>query len=118
MHGGNDAGSGKSLSPLVFVKMTEIRQPALRFTFIDKDAKDAHLVGGTGMFALYPAPANQWDTLPGNRDGRGGSNIGFADGHVESHAWRQWPKKRDRCASLQDAEDLHWLQSRYVEPGS
>ena len=70
------------------------------------------------MFSLYPALWDKWDTLPGNRDGRGGSNLGFADGHVESHAWKQWPKKRDGCANPQDAEDLHWLQSRYVEPGS
>ena len=117
MRGGNDAGRDKALDPRVFVKMTDILHPALRFTFIDKDAPDAQQVGGTGMFSLYPAPWDEWDTLPGNRDGRCGSNIGFADTHVETHSWKQWPKKRDPCANPQDAEDLHWLQSRYIEPG-
>jgi hypothetical protein len=116
MHGGNDQGHGKKLSPLILEKTSQILHPALRFTFIDKDAKDAHLVGGSGMFSLYPAPVNQWDSLPGNRDGRGGSSIEFADGHVESHSWKQWPKKRGGSLNLRDVEDLHWLQSRYVEP--
>ena len=70
MRGGNDAGRDKALDPRVFVKMTEIHHPALRFTFIDKDAQDAQQVGGTGMFSLYPAPWDEWDTLPGNRDGQ------------------------------------------------
>jgi prepilin-type N-terminal cleavage/methylation domain-containing protein/prepilin-type processing-associated H-X9-DG protein len=117
MNGGNNQGHGKELDPLVFVKMTEIRHPALRFTFADKDAEDAHVLGGTGMVSLYPPGWDLWDTLPGNRDGRCGSNIGFADGHVESHSWKQWPKHRGSCAGARDAEDLHWLQSRYVEPG-
>jgi prepilin-type processing-associated H-X9-DG protein len=117
MHGGNDKGTGKGLSSLVFVKMTEIRHPALRFTFIDKDAQDSHVEGGTGMLSLYPAGSDLWDSIPGNRDGRGGSDISFADGHVESHSWKHWPKQRGGCSNLLDAEDLHWLQNRYIEPG-
>jgi prepilin-type N-terminal cleavage/methylation domain-containing protein/prepilin-type processing-associated H-X9-DG protein len=115
MNGGNDQGHGKELDPLVFVKTSEIRHPALRFTFMDKDAQDAKDSGGTGMFSLIPAPWDEWDTLPGNRDGRCGSNIGFADGHVYPHSWKQWPKHRGSCASARDAEDLHWLQSQYVD---
>jgi prepilin-type N-terminal cleavage/methylation domain-containing protein len=123
MNGGNDNGTGKLLSPLVFVKASEIRHPALRFTFMDKDAQDAQQFGGTGMFSLfpgYPVPYDVWDTLPANRDGRGlgGSNIAFAEGHVESHYWKHWPKHRGPIppTSTQDIEDLHWLQSRYIEP--
>jgi prepilin-type N-terminal cleavage/methylation domain-containing protein len=50
MNGWNDQGHGKALDPLVFVKMTEIRHPVLRFTFMDKDAEDAHELGGQGCF--------------------------------------------------------------------
>jgi prepilin-type N-terminal cleavage/methylation domain-containing protein len=117
MNGGNDQGHGKALSPLVFVKALEIRHPALRFTFMDKDSQDAHQSGGTGMFSLIPAPWNEWDTVPGNRDGRCGSNIAFAEGHVDPHSWKQWPKHRGTCVNPQDAEDLQWLQSQYVERG-
>jgi len=113
MHGGKNGVHGKAWSPLIFVKLGEIPGPAWRFTFIDKDAQDAHQLGGTGMFSLYPAPWDNWDALPGNRDGRAGSNLGFADGHAESHSWKQWPKNRGGSANPQDAEDLRWLQSRY-----
>ena len=83
---------------------------------MDKDAVDAHKIGGTGMFSVYPAPSDIWDTLPGDRDGRGGTSLAFADGHSESHAWKQWPKKRGDVTDPKDKEDLHWLQSRLVEP--
>ncbi len=116
MHGGKDGYRGKDWSPLIFVKASEIRHPARRFTFADKDAKDAHLEGGTGMFSLYPAGSDIWDTLPGNRDGRGGINLGFADGHGESHPWKHWPKRRGPAVNPQDATDLHWLQDRCFEP--
>jgi len=116
MRGGNDAGRDKKLDPRMFVKMTEIRHPALRFTFMDKDAQDAKELGGTGMFSLYPAPWDEWDTLPANRDSPCGVGIGFADGHVDRHSWKQWPKKRGPCLNRPDAEDLHWLQSVYVDP--
>jgi prepilin-type processing-associated H-X9-DG protein len=119
MHGGNDYGNGKVLSPLVFVKAPEIRHPVRRFTFMDKDAQDAQQFGGTGMLSVfpgYPEPYDEWDTLPANRDGRCGSNIGFADGHSETHPWKWWPKHRGPCANPLDAEDLHWLQDHYIEP--
>jgi prepilin-type processing-associated H-X9-DG protein len=116
MHGGKNGYHGKECNRLIFVKASEIRCPALRFTFADKDAKDAHTLGGTGMFSLYPAGWDIWDTLPANRDRRGGINIAFADGHAVSHAWKHWPKKREACVNPQDASDLHWLQDRYFEP--
>ena len=116
MHGGRNANIGNGWDQRIFVKASEIRSPALRFTFVDKDAKDAHTLGGTGMLSLYPAGWDIWDTLPANRDRRGGINIAFADGHAVSHAWKHWPKKREACVNPQDASDLHWLQDRYFEP--
>lgn len=116
MHGGKNGRNGKEWSPLIFVKATEIRCPALRFTFADKDARDAHEDGGTGMFSAYPAGSDIWDTLPANRDGQNGINIGFADGHVEPHSWKHWPKRRGNVTHPQDKEDLHWLQERCFDP--
>jgi prepilin-type processing-associated H-X9-DG protein len=116
MRGGKDGKRDKDWSRLVLVKASEIRCPALRFIFADKDAKDAHQDGGTGWLSLYTAGWDIWDTLPANRDGQGGINIIFADGHVESHAWKHWPKQRGACVNPRDAADLHWLQERYVEP--
>jgi prepilin-type processing-associated H-X9-DG protein len=116
MKGGNEPGRGKALSPLVFVTALEIRHSALRFTFMNKDTGNAYDSGGTGMFPFYAAGWGDWDTLPGNRDNRSGSNLGFADGHIDPHSWRQWLKHRGPCANPQDAEELHWLQERRVEP--
>jgi prepilin-type N-terminal cleavage/methylation domain-containing protein/prepilin-type processing-associated H-X9-DG protein len=115
MHGGMNDDRGKDWHPMIYVKASEIRGPAQRFTFLDKDAADAHLVGGTGTFSLYPAGSDTWDTLPGDRDGRGGASIAFADGHAESHAWKQRPKKRGDVTDPRDKEDLHWLQDQYLE---
>lgn len=116
MHGGNDTGHGKELGPMVYVKASEIGCPTQRLTFLDKDAADAKLIGGTGMFSLAPAPFDLWDTIPGDRDGRGGASIAFADGHAESHAWKHWPKKRGDVTDPRDKADLHWLQERYADP--
>jgi prepilin-type N-terminal cleavage/methylation domain-containing protein/prepilin-type processing-associated H-X9-DG protein len=118
MHGGKNGANGKNWSPLVFVKASEIRQPARWFAFADKDAEDAYKEGGTGMFSIYPAGRDIWDTLPANRDGRNGINIGFADWHAEPHSWKHWPKQRGDLAHPQDKEDLHWLQDRCFDPGT
>jgi prepilin-type N-terminal cleavage/methylation domain-containing protein/prepilin-type processing-associated H-X9-DG protein len=118
MRGGKDDLVDKAWSPLIFVKASEFRYPALLFTFADKDADDAYKEGGTGMFSLYPPGDDIWDTLPGNRDGRGGISIAFADGHVESHSWKHWPKQRGACVKPRDAQDLHWLQEWLIEPGT
>jgi prepilin-type N-terminal cleavage/methylation domain-containing protein len=116
MHGGKNGRLGKAWYPLIFVKASEIRQPACRFTFADKDAQDARLDGGTGMFSVYPAGYDLWDSLPGNRDGRNGINLGFADGHADPHPWKHWPKLRGNVTHPQDKDDLHWLQERCFDP--
>jgi prepilin-type N-terminal cleavage/methylation domain-containing protein/prepilin-type processing-associated H-X9-DG protein len=115
MNGGNDYGHGKALDPLVYVKTTEIRSPTRLFVFMDKDAEDAQKKGGTGMFSVYPAPIDSWDTIPAHREGRGGVSIAFADGHSEAHSWKQWPKKRGDCTDPRDKDDLHWLQNRLTD---
>jgi prepilin-type N-terminal cleavage/methylation domain-containing protein/prepilin-type processing-associated H-X9-DG protein len=116
MHGGVGDAKGKTLSPAVYVKATEIQTPAQRFTFMDKDAPDAKALGGTGAFLVQPPPGEGWNTLPGGRDGRGGANLAFADGHVEARAWRHWPKKREVYQSPNDKDDFRWLQDRAADP--
>jgi prepilin-type N-terminal cleavage/methylation domain-containing protein len=116
MQGGNDDGHGKEIDSRIYVKLSEIRNPVQRFTFLDKDSKDAKETGGTGMFSLIPVPDDIWESIPGDRDGRGGISIAFADGHADSHGWKHWPKKRGIAKHPLDQQDLHWLQSQYHEP--
>jgi prepilin-type N-terminal cleavage/methylation domain-containing protein/prepilin-type processing-associated H-X9-DG protein len=115
MHGGNDAGLGKKLSPLILVRASEVRHPDRLITFIDKDAKDAVDIGGSGMFSMVPAPWAEWNTIPGGRDGSRRVNLVFADGHAAVHKWKWWPKKRGDCNQPQDKDDLRWLQDRFIE---
>jgi prepilin-type processing-associated H-X9-DG protein len=66
------------MHPLVVVRLSAIRRPSSRFTFIDEE--EASMTCGA-----YFAPVDQTDfgwMIPGYRDRGCGANVAFADGHA------------------------------------
>jgi prepilin-type processing-associated H-X9-DG protein len=60
------------------------------------------------------APGTRWNSPPGERDGRPGVNVAFADGHAEHWKWR-FSKKHVlggvEAANADDLADLRRLQA-------
>ena len=98
------------------VKASEIRRPALSFTFIDEE--ETLLTGGA--FVLQEGQEGFWWTVPASRDRGYGASAAFADGHVEFHKWKYPHRIRKtfetRIANAPDREDLRWLLSRVPGP--
>src|SRR5262249_36757534 len=85
------------------------------FVFLDSGTCDS------GSFYIcpfgygYPSESVWWNS-PGDWHHRG-SNLSFADGHVEYHHWK-WPKSVDygvAAANSADVADLRWLQAQLPE---
>ena len=70
---------------------------------------------GIGNWALIPDPPPYWLAFPGERH-RGGSNLSFADGHVEFHRWHWHRQVQDYTSGKtpitnpKDLDDLFWLE--------
>jgi prepilin-type processing-associated H-X9-DG protein len=98
--------------PRIMVKLANIRRPADRFTFIDK--QEASMTHGT--FVLNAQRTDCWYTLPGERDRACGANVAFADGHVDFHKWQYLGRTRKNLEtpfkSQADRADLIWVLSR------
>ena len=102
-------------SPHIQRKYTSLKTPSKVFAFLDAGTCDS------GSFYISPfgygyPPESTWINSPADRHNRG-SNLSFADGHVERHHWR-WPKSLnygEDVASAEDRADLRWLQSRLPE---
>jgi prepilin-type processing-associated H-X9-DG protein len=67
-----------------------------------------------GAFYYSVPPATRWNSPPGERDGRPGVNVAFADGHAEHWKWR-FSKKHVlggiEAANADDLSDLKRLQA-------
>jgi prepilin-type N-terminal cleavage/methylation domain-containing protein/prepilin-type processing-associated H-X9-DG protein len=109
MNGGVNADIGPRLDPAVAVRTTDIHQPSVVFTFIDKEEENMT----SGAFVFQPGQTDYWLTIPGNRDRGCGANVAFADGHVEFKKWRYLGRKRTQLhtpvRNELDRADLRWL---------
>ncbi|MDB6040141.1 MAG: xcpT 2 [Verrucomicrobiales bacterium] len=94
-------------SPRIKLRYSEIVTPGPSqvYAFIDEDPS---IDDGTFWCPFEHAP--DWGNLPAVRHGLG-SNLSFADGHVEHWRWRS-PKE---IGNVSDQEDLHrlWLASPF-----
>ncbi len=109
MNGGLNQDTGPRLDPGVVVKLTEIRQPARAFTFMDKAEESmTH-----GALVEQPGQTNYWLAIPGERDRGGGANVAFADGHCTFKKWQFLGRKRTGwqtwTTNAQDRADLTWV---------
>jgi len=94
-------------------KYTEIIQPVPSSFFIFIDTQEEDIFDGTfGIFAPNDPWSGYWLDLPADRHEQG-TNLSFADGHVEHWKWKApkiyigpyWP-----AYSEADLEDLHRLE--------
>lgn len=102
-----------------YYKFTSIIQPSPGNLFVFVDTQEEDIWDATfGIFSPDSYWADYWLDLAADRHSRG-SNISFADGHVEHWHWKApkifngpwWP-----ASSEGDLEDLHRLQ-QCVKPG-
>lgn len=87
--------------------------PVNTFVFIDNGSNindgwfQAELAGFDPRDPALQAQVGFWDK-PASSHGQS-CGISFADGHSESHKWKQWNEFKGVSAS---AEDVDWLQTR------
>jgi len=101
----------------IYMKSTDLDQPSERFVFIDGNPQSICCPA----FMVNARPANSFFHYPGFLH-KGAVAASFADGHVETHRWRD-PRTRRKAPSDQlfviehsgptpNNPDLIWLQSR------
>jgi len=106
----NGADEFESVAPCIRKKYGSLKNPARIFTFIDSGNCDS------GSFYICPfgygyGVENEWINSPGDWHNRG-SNLSFADGHVEYHRWRS-PRSTAfgvPTVTPEESADLRWLQ--------
>jgi len=92
-------------------KYGSLKNPSKVFVFLDAGTCDS----GSFYFCPYGynyEPESNWVNSPSDRHSRG-SNLSFADGHVEYHRWK-WPRSLDwdvPATTPDDIADLRWLQA-------
>lgn len=98
-----------------FFSLSSIRQPAQIFVFLDEHPDSIN--DGYFVNRFY---SGEWSDLPASYH-NGGASFSFADGHSESHRWRQaatTPPARPDAAMLpiavpkDERADLNWVLER------
>jgi prepilin-type processing-associated H-X9-DG protein len=96
-------------------RLARVANPSQVFAFLDSSE---HTIN-SGAFGVNPPGTSwerDWDDVPADRHNRG-ANLSFVDGHVESHRWRaQKPKAVSVPTTVNDLEDLRWMQARIPAP--
>ena len=94
---------------VVVEKVTEVRQPASVFSFMDVES--ATVTSGAWFASERIA---YWWTVPGERDRRCGANVAFVDGHVGFKRWGYLGRSRTGPTTDVrngiDRKDLQWVQ--------
>jgi len=85
---------------------SQIAHPSRALVFID-EREDVNI---NGAFFHWVPPATRWNSPPGERDGRPGVNVAFADGHAEHWQWRFSKKHVLGGVEAVNADDLADLQ--------
>jgi prepilin-type N-terminal cleavage/methylation domain-containing protein/prepilin-type processing-associated H-X9-DG protein len=106
-------GSPGQNMPTDIRKDTEAKSPSQIFGFIE--TSEGTIDSGAMAFNLASPTDPKWFNQPADRHA-GAANLGFIDGHVESHRWR-FPKKqaveaRRPPVNELDRQDLMWLIQR------
>ena len=126
--GGTDGGGSYSPPPIFYFKQAELSTPGPSLIFVFLDMREDSIDMGnfmTNMRGFSPAnpPAYGFFDLPGAYHG-GGNSFSFADGHSESHKWKDGrttppmlPNKlvRDVKPSSNNP-DVAWLQEHSTRP--
>lgn len=106
----NGADEFLTVAPYIRAKYSSLKNPAKIFSFIDSGNCDS------GSFYCSPfgygyGAENEWINSPGDWHNRG-SNLSFADGHVEYHRWRSPRSTAFGVPALtaDEVADLRWLQ--------
>ena len=91
--------------PRIKLRSSELVSPSQIYGFIDEDERYID----DGIFWSPQSIAPNWGNVPAVRHSSG-SNLSFADGHVEPKRWR-WPYKQAFVppANADDKRDLEWL---------
>ncbi len=98
-----------------FFSLSSIPKPAQIFVFLDEHPDSIN----DGYF-VNRAYSGEWSDLPGSYH-NGGANFAFADGHSETHRWRQAsskPASKPDAAALPislpkaEREDFYWVLER------
>lgn len=109
LHGGENGQTGKAYRPDMMITLTEIRQPAGVFTFLD--SCEASMT--SGAFVADPVQPGVWYTLPGERDRACGANVAFADGHSQFKKWQCLDRVRagvqTPVRNAADRADQRWV---------
>jgi prepilin-type N-terminal cleavage/methylation domain-containing protein/prepilin-type processing-associated H-X9-DG protein len=113
----NNDGTRTGNPPINFVpylkkKISELRNPAQIFTFIDEHEKSIDQGAFVVVFpevAAMPAYANNWAKTPSDRHNQGCS-ASFADGHVVPWRWKSPKRFSPPTISAEDLKDLRQMQ--------
>ena len=91
--------------PRIKLRSSELVSPSQIYAFIDEDERNID----DGTFWSPQSIAPYWGNVPAVRHSSG-SNLSFADGHVEPKRWR-WLYKQAFVppANADDKRDLEWL---------
>jgi prepilin-type N-terminal cleavage/methylation domain-containing protein/prepilin-type processing-associated H-X9-DG protein len=102
--------------PYIKVSLPHVRSPVNAFTFMDACEKSMT----SGAFVVKADRFDCWYTLPGERDGPGGANVAFADGHAKLHKWHYLGRSRTNLETTvtnqQDAADLAYVIGALPSP--
>jgi prepilin-type N-terminal cleavage/methylation domain-containing protein/prepilin-type processing-associated H-X9-DG protein len=107
----------------IFRKMSELSAPAPDKLFVFQDVNPGSICYPAFMVRMSNTPIDGFFHYPGTHHSRG-SEIAFADGHVDHHRWidDRTAVKADpnrfllHANSTPDSPDLNWLRERTTSP--
>jgi len=99
-------GGNPPLAPASWMKKRfgELRSPSKVFTFIDSNPVSNDNCSFGEEFSQGNTGRDAWNWLPGEYHNRG-SNLAFADGHIELWRWRLTPKEPERFQPPRKGDD-------------
>jgi prepilin-type processing-associated H-X9-DG protein len=117
---GGNASDAPNYGGRVFLKLSEVRRPAMVWAFIDEHPDSIN----NGYFPIYLKKPLWVDFPASQHDGAG--SLAFADGHSEMRKWLERSTRRPvTYTDISDGagvpvppaeqQDVHWLQERTTD---